>query len=83
MSKTDIHIGPAHTLPAYRGRGYYRMLISYVVQRHPDSVIWMIVAEDNTASRCGVESVGFEPGAYLKQNRITKRFSVSERITPQ
>lgn len=80
MGRGDVQIGPAFTLSEYRGRGYYKMLMARAMNEHPESVCWMIVADNNYPSLRAVEALGFRRVAYLKHNRLTKMYRVVQKI---
>jgi GNAT superfamily N-acetyltransferase len=55
------------TLPMFRGRGIYPVLLSEIVRREcpPSTRLWIIHAPENLPSGVGISRAGFQPVAEL------------------
>ena len=54
-----VHLGYCATIPQERGKGFYPLLLKYIIQDNPQMDLHMIVATDNDASIKGIEKSGF------------------------
>ncbi len=84
MKKGDHHIGPCFTDAVDRGKGIYGKVLKRIaldLKKDPHSGdIYMIIEENNTASRNGVQKAGFSEVAKLHRKGRLKRYYVKEWI---
>ena len=59
LPSNGIHICFCETIPEARGKGYYPLLLSYILNDMPDKEFYMIVDEKNIPSIKGIEKAGF------------------------
>lgn len=73
MKKGDIEIGPCFTRKDFRGKGIYPTVLSCIVEENgPDKNYYMLVDENNTASKRGMEKAGFEEIGKVQCSGILK-----------
>jgi GNAT superfamily N-acetyltransferase len=72
MPIDGYHIGPCFTEPEYRGRGFYPLLLQYIMELNPNSRYYMIVNEANESSLRGVKKVGFVEFARGKKDKFQR-----------
>jgi len=78
MKKKSLHIGPCMTIPEYRGRGFYPMLLRKI-QKDFDTDLYMIVHESNLSSIRGVEKARFS--LFGKgHSTLLKRYEIDEFV---
>lgn len=74
MSSQDLQIGNCYTDENYRGLGIYPYVIQKVIQRHLKNDhnidVFMLIEEDNIASKRGVEKVGFQKVSSITIKRV-------------
>ena len=78
LSNVDYEIGPCMTYPAFRGKGYYPMMLRYISSTvgTEKTVFYMIVDEDNIASIKGIEKAGFQRCGNVYVTKIMKQYCV-------
>lgn len=54
------HIGPCMTINEERGKGFYPLLLQYIIDEHPERKYYMIIDENNISSQKGVEKLNFQ-----------------------
>ena len=76
MGKTDLHICPCYTAPAYRGNGIYRNVLRFIhnVKQHTYNRAYMIVSENNLPSIKGIEAAGFKRIGSVQRIKLLKRY---------
>lgn len=47
------HIGPCMTIPQERGKGFYPLLLQYIMDKYPKRNFYMIIEQDNKSSMGG------------------------------
>lgn len=60
INSRGIHIGPCKTIKEERGKGFYPLLLQYIIDEHPERKYYMIIDENNISSQKGVEKVNFQ-----------------------
>lgn len=62
LAQNDWEIGPCVTMPQFRRKGYYHLMLSYITSLpiYAGSDFYMIVNCKNTPSIGGIEKAGFE-----------------------
>lgn len=72
MKSGGIHIGPCHTLPAYRGRNFYPTLLKKIVEDYRMKIrdFYIFCDENNSASIRGIEKAGFKCFAKGVKNKF-------------
>ncbi|WP_329903755.1 hypothetical protein [Porphyromonas pogonae] len=80
MENDGIHIGPCETSIDNRGKGYYPLMLNYIIHSMPNSNFYMIVDEYNISSIKGVLKTGFKPFAFGRRTRFLKRYIIVEHI---
>ena len=80
MKKKDYHIGPCFTNESFRGQGIYPMVLHHIgteLKQNPKcGDIYMIIEENNAASRNGVVKAGFVETAELYRKGRLKKYYV-------
>lgn len=71
MPKDGIHVGFARTEVNYRGKGYYTILLKYVMKDLFCRNIYIFTEHDNIASQKGIEKAGF---TYIKECKKCGRY---------
>ena len=76
MGKNDIHIGPCHTGPEFRGKGLYKQVLRSIHKDHisTKSRAYMLVAEDNIPSIRGIEACGFRHTGSAEKSSLLKTY---------
>lgn len=59
LPSKGIHLCYCETLPEFRGKGYYPLLLNYIQNDFKERELYMIVEHDNYASIKGIEKAGF------------------------
>ena len=82
MNKDDYEIGPCFTYPQYRGKGIYPAVLQSICNDlgNDNTIFYMIVDEDNTASIKGIEKAGFKKFGIVKITKFTKRYLLETKI---
>ena len=84
MNKNDIHIGPCFTDPMYRGRSIYPAVLRHIARLQKQlpecGNLYMIIEENNRASREGVKKAGFTEVAELYRKGRLKKYYVKEQL---
>lgn len=60
MKRGGYHIGPCMTINEERGKGFYPLLLQYIIRENSEMDYYMIVDENNIASQKGIEKVNFQ-----------------------
>lgn len=60
MDNKSLHIGPCYTLEKYRGKGYYPLLLKFIMGQSKNRTFYMIVDKKNIASIRGIEKAEFK-----------------------
>ena len=60
IPKGGWHIGPCQTVKEERGKGYYPLLLQYIINEHPNRAYYMIVDNNNIPSQRGIAKLNFE-----------------------
>jgi len=76
MKETDLHVGPCVTDEGSRGQGIFPTVVSKIMADHPDTVFYMVINDDNTASIRGASKVGFKKVHRLEYQSILKKFRI-------
>lgn len=74
-----VHLGYCATIPQERGKGYYPLLLRYIICDNPNMDLHMIVAPHNIASIRGIEKAGFV--RYAKGEKDSRgQFCINEYL---
>lgn len=74
LPNNGIHLCYCETLQAFRGKGYYPLLLKYIQNDNIDEDLYMVVDENNVSSIKGIEKAGFIK--YAQGRKINNRYFV-------
>ena len=57
------------TIKEERGKGFYPLLLQYIIEEHPERDYYMIIDENNVSSQKGVAKVNFQRFAVGHKDR--------------
>ena len=75
MPKNGIHVGFARTTPEYRGKGYYTLLLKYILEDLSGRDLYIFTEHCNIASQKGIKKAGF---TFLKKCLKVGRYFIEE-----
>lgn len=68
--KKGYHIGRCMTVKEELGKGFYPLLLQYVIDEHPEREYYMIVDEHNIPSQRGIDKMNFMKFAEGNKDRL-------------